>query len=46
MTSTELPTSPQQPTTETRPTSRDESEWTPLFDALCAELGHPVGTAS
>ncbi|WP_166658158.1 hypothetical protein [Actinokineospora alba] len=44
MTSTELLTSPEAPTAETAPSGRDESGWTPLFDALCAELGHPIGT--
>jgi hypothetical protein len=43
MNSTELPTGPTPPTADTTPTAKDDSDWTPLFDALCAEFGHPVG---
>ncbi|MBC6451044.1 hypothetical protein [Actinokineospora xionganensis] len=43
MSSSETPSGPQPNTAEPRANAKDES-WTPLFDALCAEFGHPVGT--
>lgn len=44
MSSNATPAGPPPNTAETPSTTTDESEWTPLFDALCAEFGHPAGT--
>ncbi|SDI96950.1 hypothetical protein SAMN05192558_104260 [Actinokineospora alba] len=43
MNPTDQPSGPP-PTPEPQPGAKDEWERTPLFDALCAEFGFPVGS--